>query len=52
MVYLYSNFVLVGLSIVGFSCNGHIDADLYEVFVKGGVFRRYAEASEAGTDYC
>lgn len=26
-----------------FSRNGHIDADLYEVFVKGGVFRRYAE---------
>lgn len=28
----------------GFSRNGHIDADLHEVFVKGGVFRRYAEA--------
>jgi HD-GYP domain-containing protein (c-di-GMP phosphodiesterase class II) len=27
-----------------FSRNGHIDADLYEVFVNGGVFRRYAEA--------
>ena len=27
-----------------FSQSGHIDADLYEVFVKGEVFRRYAEA--------
>ena len=27
-----------------FSRNGHIDADLYAVFVQGGVFRRYAEA--------
>ena len=27
-----------------FSQNGHIDADLYEVFVKGEVFRPYAEA--------
>ncbi len=27
-----------------FSQNGHIDADLHTVFVKGGVFRRYAEA--------
>ena len=27
-----------------FSQNGHIDTDLYEVFVKGEVFRRYAEA--------
>ena len=27
-----------------FSRNGHIDADLHEVFVEGGVFRRYAEA--------
>ena len=27
-----------------FSRNGHIDADLYEVFVKGEVFRPYAEA--------
>jgi len=26
-----------------FSRNGHIDADLHEVFVEGGVFRRYAE---------
>ena len=26
-----------------FSRNGHIDADLYEIFVKGGVSRRYAE---------
>ncbi len=26
-----------------FSRNGHIDADLYAVFVQGGVFRRYAE---------
>lgn len=26
------------------SRNGHIDADLHEVFVKGEVFRRYAEA--------
>lgn len=26
-----------------FSQSGHIDADLYEVFVKGEVFRRYAE---------
>lgn len=28
----------------GFSRSGHIDPDLYEVFVKGGVFQRYAEA--------
>ncbi len=27
-----------------FSQSGHIDADLYEVFIKGEVFRRYAEA--------
>ena len=27
-----------------FSQSGHIDADLYEVFVKSEVFRRYAEA--------
>ena len=27
-----------------FSRNGHIDADLHEVFVKSEVFRRYAEA--------
>ena len=27
-----------------FSQSGHIDADLYEVFVKSDVFRRYAEA--------
>ena len=28
----------------GFSRRGHIDPDLYEMFVKGGVFQRYAEA--------
>ncbi len=28
----------------GFSRRGHVDPDLYEVFVKGGVFLRYAEA--------
>ena len=28
----------------GFSRRGHIDPDLYEVFVKGGVVQRYAEA--------
>jgi HD-GYP domain-containing protein (c-di-GMP phosphodiesterase class II) len=28
----------------GFSRRGHIDPDLYEVFAKGGVFQRYAEA--------
>jgi len=27
-----------------FSKNGHIDADLYEVFVRGEVYRRYAKA--------
>ena len=27
-----------------FSRNGHIDADLHEVFVKSEVFRRYAKA--------
>jgi HD-GYP domain-containing protein (c-di-GMP phosphodiesterase class II) len=27
-----------------FSHNGHIDPDLHEIFVKGEVYRRYADA--------
>lgn len=27
-----------------FSCNGHIDPDMHEIFVKGEVYRRYADA--------
>jgi hypothetical protein len=26
-----------------FRCNGHIDPDLFDVFVKAGVYLRYAE---------
>jgi HD-GYP domain-containing protein (c-di-GMP phosphodiesterase class II) len=29
--------------LAGFKKNGHIDPDLFDVFVKQGVYRRYAE---------